>query len=67
MNIKDNCTRFILLCIALLIVLIVPVRVLFRRHPFRNYVFTVAYQWLKVSTQLLKACGARCQITSNLK
>lgn len=59
--------RLVLLLITALVLALMPIRVLFRRQPFRNYVFVVAFQWMKVSTNLLKACGAQCIINTSTK
>lgn len=64
---RDCTGRFILLLVALLVIVLTPLRTLFRRRPFRDYVFIVAYRWLRLSLTLMNACGVKSTVNTNLE
>lgn len=54
-RVKCSGSRLLLLAVAGLVLAIVPIRMLCRRTPFKNYAFLVAFRWLRIVHSLLTA------------
>lgn len=53
---------FALMLFTLFALCIIPIRVLIRRHPFRNYFLAVGFVWMRILGVFLGACGAETSL-----